>query len=181
MNWYQQNEKGILRTIWISAVVVPVAVAVILNPGFPRLQVSFPTHFLSLVNACINATVAVLLVLGFIFIKNKKIELHRKAMLSAFILSAVFLLSYVVYHVTNGHTIYREDCGGVPKWLYLLILYSHIGLSGIIIPLASLSIFRALSEKYDRHRKIAKITFPIWLYIAVTGVLIYLLISPCYT
>lgn len=181
MDYIKNNEKGLLRFIWGCSIVVPIAVAVILNPSFPKISVPFPTHFLSGVNATINATVAILLMLGMLFIKQGKRELHKKAMLSAFILSAIFLLSYVLYHLTNPHTIYREDCGPVSKSLYLFILYTHIGLSGIIIPLASFSIFRALSEKYDKHRKIAKITFPIWLYVAVTGVIVYLMISPCYS
>ena len=175
-----KNEKLILRTIWGASIIVPLAVAIILNPSFPRINVGFDTTFLPPIYASINAIVAVLLSLGFYFIRQKDIQMHRNMMLGAFGLSILFLLLYILYHLTNGHTIYQESCGLVPKSLYLFVLYTHIGLSGIIIPLASFSIFRALSEKYDKHRKIAKITLPLWLYVAVSGVAVYGMISSCY-
>jgi len=175
-----KNETLVLRTIWGASIIVPLAVAIILNPSFPRINIGFDTTFLPPIYAGINAVVAVLLSLGFYFIQNKNFKMHKNMMLGAFGLSIVFLLLYVLYHITNGHTIYQESCGPVSKPLYLFILYTHIGLSGIIIPLASFSIFRALSEKYDKHRKIAKITLPLWLYVAVSGVAVYWMISGCY-
>ncbi|MEL7531302.1 MAG: DUF420 domain-containing protein [Bacteroidota bacterium] len=100
-------------------------------------------------------------------------------MLSAFSLSAFFLISYVLYHLAVGHVKYCDD-GLVPATLYYVILISHIGLSAAIVPLATFSVYRGLSERYDKHRKIAKITFPIWLYVSITGVLVYFLVAPCH-
>lgn len=178
MNIFVQNEKKILRIIWVASIVVPLAVAVLLSPSV-RIDVGFDTSFLPKVNAFFNSIVTILLVIGAVLIKQRKIEQHKKVMLSAFVVSALFLVSYVLYHITTGHTSYC-DAGPVPKAVYFFILFSHIGLSIFIIPLASFSIFRGLTERFDKHRKIAKITLPLWLYVSITGVLVYFLISPCY-
>ncbi|MEZ4772242.1 MAG: DUF420 domain-containing protein [Bacteroidia bacterium] len=174
------NDRIYVPIIWVLSVVIPLAVAVLLNP---RLAVNFNLGFnpliLPKINAGINATVSVLLIAGFIFIQNRQIVWHRRMMLSAFILSAVFLVSYVLYHLSVGHTPYCDD-GPVPKSFYLFVLGSHVILSAIIVPLASFTVYRALNERFDRHRRLATITWPLWLYVAVTGVIVYFLISPCY-
>ena len=112
-------------------------------------------------------------------IKQGKKEAHRRFMLAAFGLSAIFLLSYVLYHLSVGSQPYCDD-NLAPKWLYFFVLFTHIPLSAFIVPLASFSIFRALSEQYDRHKKLARITFPLWLYVSVTGVLVVVMNSGCY-
>jgi putative membrane protein len=178
MEYIKNNEKKVLRFIIAVSIIVPVLVGIIIP--LPKISLGFDTHFLAGVNAIINGSVAVLLLIGMFFIQSKKIDLHKKAMLTAFGLSALFLISYVLYHITNEHTVYEESCGPVPRWIYLTVLNSHIILSPVIIPLSSLSIFRALSDKFPQHRKIAKITFPLWLYVSVTGVLVYIWISGCY-
>lgn len=178
------NAKKIVPWIWVASIAVPLVVGVLLNPKMEGL-IPFSEGFvegarnLPYVNATINSLVSILLVVGFLFIKQKKRGQHQIAMISAFTLSAIFLLTYVTYHLAVGHVGHCE-ANLAPKWLYLTILISHIGLSVSIIPLASFSIFRALNETYDRHRKLARITFPLWLYVSVTGVLVMIMNSPCY-
>ena len=173
------KETFYTRLIWVLAIAIPLVVGILLNPRLEvKLDLGFNPYILPRLNAFINSAVSILLVLGFVFIRRKEIARHRFCMLGAFSLSAVFLVSYVLYHLMVGHTPYCEE--GSMATLYYVLLVSHILLSAVIVPLASFSIFRALSERIDKHRRIARITFPIWLYVAVTGVLIYGMISPCY-
>ena len=173
------NPKVYVPLIWTLSIAVPLIVGVLLNPRLGiKLDFGFDASILSDIIAIINSAVSVLLIAGFYFIKQRNIKAHKTAMLTAFALSALFLVFYIMYHLAVGHRVYCED-GLVPKALYYFTLISHIGLSVFIIPLASFSIFRALSETYDRHRKLARITFPLWLYVSVSGVLVYFFISPC--
>lgn len=173
------NPKLYVPLIWTLSIAVPVVVGILVNPRLNiHLDFGFEARILSDIIAIINSLVSVLLVAGLVFIKQRNIKAHRISMLTAFGLSALFLVVYIMYHLSVGHRVYCED-GLVPKALYYFTLISHIGLSVFIIPLASFSIFRGLSEQYDKHRKIAKITFPLWLYVSVTGVLVYFFISPC--
>lgn len=178
------NGKKIVPWIWVASIGVPLVVGVLVNPSMENLF-DFPEPFVEMarnlpfVNATINSLVSILLVLGIVFIKNGKRKQHQIAMLSAFGLSALFLVTYITYHLSVGH-VGHCDANLAPKWLYLTILISHIVLSGTIVPLASFSIFRALNETYDRHKKLARITFPLWLYVSVTGVIVVWLNSGCY-
>lgn len=174
------NDKVYIPVIWALTIAIPLVVGILLNPGLGfRLNLGFDPYILPKINAGINSTVSVLLILGFLFIRMRNITWHRRMMLSAFSLSAIFLVFYVLYHLAVGHTPYCNE-GPVTRSFYYFILFSHIGLSVFIVPLASFSIYRALSERFDRHRKLARITFPLWLYVSVTGVLVYFFISPCY-
>lgn len=174
------NDRLYVPLIWTVSVAVPLIVAVLLTPNlFPVPDLGFDPLLLPKFNAVLNSTVSVLLVAGFIFIRNRQIRLHRISMLGAYLCSALFLVSYVLYHLATEEARWCE-ASPVPKPLYLAILISHIVLSVSIVPLATFSIYRALSERYDRHKRLARITFPLWLYVAVTGVLVYLFISPCY-
>lgn len=173
-------DKTIIPLIWTVSIIVPIVVGILLKPGLiPTVDLGFNPYLLAKLNAIINSLVAVCLVIGLGLIRAKKIALHRAFMLTAFGLSAIFLVSYVLYHLSVGHTPYC-DSGLIPKTPYLIILISHILLSVLIIPMASFSIYRAWHHQYEKHRKLAKVTFPLWLYVAVTGVLVYLFISPCY-
>lgn len=176
------NEKLIKRLIWGVTAIVLLLVSVIFNPRIMKepLDLGIDTGFLPAVNAGINFTVSLLLIAGYFFIRSKKVTYHKNAMLGAFILSIIFLLLYVLYHITHSHTVWCE-ASPVGKGLYLFILFTHIGLSTLIIPLTCFTVFRGLSKSIEKHRKIAKITLPLWLYIAITGVLVYLMISPCYS
>jgi putative membrane protein len=134
---------------------------------------------LPLVNASVNGLTAVLLIAAFVAIKNKNVALHKKLMTICLLLSVVFLLSYVTYHSTHETTVYGGE-GGI-RTFYYFILLSHIVLSAVIVPMVLFSYTRAISERFDKHRKLARITLPIWFYVAVTGVLVYLMISPYYS
>lgn len=126
------------------------------------------------VNASLNSVSAVLLTVGYLFIRQKKIAAHKKCMLAAFAVSILFLISYVIYHVNAGSTSFTKQ--GWIRPVYFTILISHIILAILIVPLAIRTLYLAWRERFEQHRRIAKITFPIWLYVSVTGVLIYLML-----
>jgi uncharacterized membrane protein YozB (DUF420 family) len=125
-------------------------------------------------NASLNATSAVLLSIGWLLIRRRKIEAHRLCMLGAFVMSSLFLISYVVYHANVGSVPYRGQ--GAIRMVYFAILITHVILAAAILPLAIVTLSRALSRRFDRHRKIARWTLPIWLYVSVTGVVIYVML-----
>lgn len=171
------RERRFLAIIALLSVAVPVLVAmlfVIPKDGGAKVDVSFLPPFY----AFINFLTAIALVVGYVNIKKGNIKVHRGAMLTAFGLSAVFLVSYVVYHTFGERTTYGG--GGLLKYTYYFILLTHIVLAVIIVPLVLLSVYFGITDQRARHRRISRWTFPIWLYVAVTGVLVYLLISPYY-
>lgn len=171
------NDKVFLPLIGIVSIVVPALVAILFY--MPKAKTAgFNIQFLPLLNACINFTVSVLLILAFMAIKNKKIELHKKYMSSAFLLSGIFLLTYVIYHFFKPETHFGGT--GIIRTVYFFILITHIFLAAAILPLILLSFYRGLNMQVEKHKKWAKITFPLWLYVSVTGVLVYVLMSPYY-
>ncbi|MFN7014026.1 MAG: DUF420 domain-containing protein [Bacteroidia bacterium] len=170
------QKKNLTPFIVAVSIIIPVAVAILFFA--PKLDVGSKLTFLPALNAFLNGTTSVLLIAAFIAIKNKNIELHRKLMLSAVGLSVLFLLSYITYHATSEPTIYGGE--GALKSIYYFVLISHIILAAVIVPLVLISFVRALSEKFDKHRKIARITLPLWLYVTITGVIVYLMIAPYY-
>ncbi|MFN0032290.1 MAG: DUF420 domain-containing protein [Flavobacteriales bacterium] len=129
-------------------------------------------------NATVNGLTAIILIAALWAIRGKNVALHRKLMTTALVLSVLFLLSYIGYHSTSEHTIFPKD-NPMRPW-YLLILNSHIILSAVIVPMVLISYTRALAQRFDRHRRIARITWPLWLYVTVSGVVVYFLISPYY-
>ena len=172
------NDKVFLPLIWVVSIVVPILVGILMTPGLiPKLGLSFQS-VLPKINAGINSTVSVLLVLGIVFIKQGKKELHKRMMLSAFTLSALFLVVYVLYDLSAGQRPFCEE-SWVSAPVYYTILVSLVFLSVTIIPLASFSIYRALNENFTKHKRMARITFPLWLYVSVTVVLVYFMIAPC--
>tara|TARA_R110000850_G_scaffold199977_1_gene326126 strand:- start:18393 stop:18926 length:534 start_codon:yes stop_codon:yes gene_type:complete len=171
------KEKAYNKWIIALSIIIPVAVAVLFTikieiPGVERLG------FLPPIYASINALTAILLIAGVIQIKKGNRRAHENLMKTAIALSALFLLMYVVYHMTSTSTPYGGE--GTLRTVYFIILISHILLSIAVIPLVLISFVRALSQRFDKHRKIAKITFPIWLYVTITGVIVYIMISPYY-
>ncbi len=176
------NEKLIKGIIWGVTAVALLLISVIFNPRIMTepIDLGIKTSGLTAVNAGINFIVSLLLLAGFFFIRKGKVENHKKAMLTAFFLSICFLILYLLYHLTNPSTKWCPE-SPVSRGIYLFILITHIGLSSFIIPLTCFTVFRGLSGNEAKHRRIAKITFPIWLYIAITGVFVYLMISPCYS
>ncbi len=162
--------------IGVLSVAVPGIVALLLY--LPKGELGFSVRALPGVNAVINGTVAVLLSLGVIFIRRGQIAAHRACMLSALGLSVLFLLSYVTYHYAAEET--RFGGTGWVRPVYFFILITHIVLAAAVVPLALFTVLRAWQQRFDQHRRIARITFPIWWYVSVTGVIVYLMISPYY-
>lgn len=172
-------EKRFKTPIIIVSVLIPVAVAVLFSIKLKDFGIEVkPLSFLPPIYAGINAITAVLLVWAVAAIKKGERKKHEKLMTAAIACSVVFLVMYVAYHLTSEATKYGGE--GILRPIYFFILISHIALSVAIIPLVLFSYVRALSEQFDRHRKLAKITYPLWLYVAVTGVIVYLMISPYY-
>ena len=172
-------EKKFSKYIVLVSVLIPVVVAILFNVKLKDLGYDVePLPSLPPIYATINGITAVVLVAGVLSIKSGNRILHKRLMTSAIALSLAFLVMYVAYHMTTDSTKFGGE--GSIRMLYFFILISHIILSIAVIPLVLISYVRALAERFDRHKKIAKITFPIWLYVAVTGVIVYLMISPYY-
>jgi putative membrane protein len=165
------------KVIIALSIIIPVAVAILFGVNLRKMGFDVePLSFLPPIYATMNGFTAILLVTAVIAIKNGKRTLHERLMKLAILCSVLFLVMYVAYHMTSDSTKYGGDLG----FIYYPILISHIILSIIIIPLVLITYVRALAQRFDRHKKIAKITFPIWLYVAVTGVVVFLMISPYY-
>jgi putative membrane protein len=170
------NQKDPYRKLIIAlSIIVPVIVAVLFR--IPKVE-GVDTTFLPPIYATINGITAILLVVAFIAIRNGKQALHERIMKVCIGLSALFLILYVIYHVTNHSTLFGGD--GLVRYVYYFILITHILLSIVVIPLVLFTFSRALTRDFRRHRRLARITFPIWLYVAVSGVIVYLMISPYY-
>lgn len=171
------NDKRVFQIIMILSVVV-FAVVVILY-SLPK-QESIPpwAEFLPMLNACINGTCSVLLITSLMAIKKKNIQLHKKLNITTFVLSSIFLVSYIVFHSFGVETRFPIDHPVRP--FYLFILLTHIILAAVVLPLVLVSFYFGLTGKIEKHRKVSKFTFPVWLYVTVTGVVVYLMISPYY-
>lgn len=169
------KERKFNKIITIISILVPLVVAVLFGVKIPNSE---PLGYLPPIYAAINGLTAVLLIYAVWAIKNGKRVLHQNIMSACIILSILFLLMYIAYHMTADSTSYAGV--GAIKYVYYFILISHIILSIVIIPLILKTYARAYLKDFERHRKLARITFPIWLYVAVTGVIVYLMISPYY-
>jgi len=163
--------------IILFSVIVFVAV-VFLSRIKLEVELPFNVHLFATVNAILNSLVSILLVVGLIAVKNAKYELHRNVMMSAMVLSLLFLVSYICHHLFSESTSYGGE--GVMKSVYYFILITHIILAAVILPFILYTSYRALVAEWPAHRKLAKITWPIWFYVSVTGVIVYLMISPYY-
>jgi putative membrane protein len=177
----KKNDKLAYTLTFIVSAVVFVAV-VILGRIELELNLGFDKHIFAKLNAIINTFVALLLLSGLWAAKDKRYDVHKKLMLWAIGLSVLFLLSYICHHLFAGSTTYGDETtGGLSRILYKLILFTHIPLAGLILPFILISAYRALIGEYDKHKKLVKFTWPLWLYVAVSGVIVYLMISPYYT
>ena len=189
----QTLERKFRGSIIAVSIIIPVAVAVLFSVKLKDFGVEVePLSFLPPIYASINGITALLLIMGVIAIKNGNRKVHKRFMTTAIACSVAFLVMYVAYHMTTDSTVFgdinadglldetEKTNAGSMRYVYWFILLSHILLSVIIIPMVLFTYVRALAEQYDRHKKLAKITFPIWLYVAVTGVVVYLMISPYY-
>ena len=175
------NKSGELITkkytpwVWTLSIAIPIVVVILFMIKIPNVK---PLTFLPPTYATINAITALVLVFAYIAIKKKKMILHERLMKIAIFLSVIFLAMYVAYHMTSDPTPYGGQ--GILRSIYYFILISHILLSVGIIPMVLVTYVRAISNFFENHKKIARYTFPIWMYIAVTGVIVYLMISPYY-
>jgi putative membrane protein len=173
------NSPAIKNLNWIVWGLTAAVVGLVALMFFtPALDLQIDVSFLPKLNAMLNSGVSILLLIGFTFIKRGNQKAHRAAMMGAFLLSAIFLLSYVAYHMGSESTSYGGE--GFIRYIYFFILITHVVLAAGIFPLILFTIARALNGQYDRHRKLARWTFPLWLYVSVTGVIVYLMISPYY-
>jgi len=170
-----EKKEPYKKLIIVLSIVLPLAVAALFRIKIPGYDFSF----LPPIYATINGITALLLVTAFIAIKNKKRALHELLMKICIACSALFLVMYVAYHITSDSTPYGGV--GVMRTLYFIILISHIFLSVAVVPFVLFTFSRALSGNFERHKALAKFTFPIWLYVAVTGVIVYLMIRPHYS
>jgi len=168
-------EKKYNKWIVVLSIAIPIVVAILFGVKIPNVE---PLSFLPPIYATINGFTALILVCAFLAIKKKNVVLHENLMTTAVLCSAVFLVLYVAYHMTSDSTKFGGE--GAVKYVYYFILITHILLSIIIIPFVLITYVRAITENFERHKKIARITFPLWLYVAVTGVIVYLMISPYY-
>lgn len=173
------QEKTILRLIYFLSGFVFFAVLILNRKILPKPEIvpSF-TYFLPALNAIINGTCTLLLLLSLYFIKQKNIKIHKRINLSAFVLSSIFLISYITYHYLAEETVFPKSNPIRPY--YLVILISHIILAAFVLPLILLSFYYGLTMQIDKHRKITRWSYPIWLYVTITGVIVYLMISPFY-
>ncbi len=165
------------KLINILSIAIPIAVAVLIGIQ-TRIPLGNWTKVLPHVIGLLNSTTAMSLIIGFIAIKNKNVELHRKSMGVSFVQGAVFLVLYILYHISNPSTPFGGQ--GIIRPIYYFLLISHILLSIGVVRLVLLAIYHALTGEIERHKKIVKWAFPIWLYVSISGVLVYLLISPYY-
>ena len=161
--------------IILVSIAIPVVVAFLFRIRLENVQ---SLSFLPPIYAAVNGYTAIILLVALWAIKNRKINLHEQMMKTAIGLSLAFLIMYVAYHITSDPTPFGGE--GVIKTVYYIILISHIMLSVAIIPLVLISFVRGISQQFTQHRKIARITFPIWLYVTITGVIVYYMISPYY-
>ncbi len=168
------KERKFKKLIIALSVVIPLAVALLFGVRIDGIDLSF----LPPVYAGINGLTAILLVAALIAIRKRNINLHQNLMKTCLGLSAAFLVMYVLYHMTSDSTSYGGT--GPVRYVYYFILITHIVLSVAVVPLVLFTYMRAYLEQFDKHKKLARITFPVWLYVAVTGVIVYLMISPYY-
>lgn len=173
----KKNDKLARNLIITVSLVVFIAVATLKKVKI-LTGVGFDTHVFAQINAVINTIVTLLLIAAYVAIRQHKELLHKRLMLGAIGMSVLFLLSYIAHHLLEEETHYGGE--GAMKYIYFFILITHIILAAVILPFILFTAYRALIAEFPAHRKLARITFPIWLYVAITGVVVYLLISPYY-
>ena len=174
--WKKNDARARVLIITLSVIVFGAVVAL----GKVKLNVhlGFDEHIFAKINAAINSTVSVLLLLGLMAVKSKKYLLHKRIMITAIILSCLFLVSYICHHLFTGETKFGGE--GNIRYVYYFILGTHIILAAIILPFILFTAYRSMIGEFARHKKLARITWPIWFYVAVTGVVVYFMISPYY-
>ena len=188
---WKKNDRKANRLIIGFSILVFTAV-VLLGRVKLDFDPGFDVHFFALINAMINSWVAILMLIALWMVRHKRYELHKTLMLTSMWLSILFLLSYICHHLLAGDTRFgdvnhdgivdeRETTEAGPlRIFYYIILGTHVPLAGIVLPFILFTAYRALIGEYPRHKKLARITWPVWFYVAVSGVVVYFLISPYY-
>lgn len=188
---FPKNDKNAFRLIWLVSLVVFLGIAILSGVKL-NVSLGFDPHIFATFNAIINSCVALLLIAALIAVKSKKYILHKKLMIAAIILSILFLISYVSHHLLSGETKFgdldhnglvspdEKTLAGSLRYVYYFILLTHIPLAAVILPFILFTSYRALSGDFMKHKKLARITWPVWLYVAISGVVVYLLINPYY-
>ncbi len=187
----KQNDRAANILIWSVSIIVFAAVTILANVKL-EINLPFNVHSFATANASINATVAVLLIAALWAVKKGNFLLHKKIMLVAIVLSVLFLLSYIAHHLLSDATKFgdinhdniisdaEKAAVGNSRYIYYVILLTHIPLAGIVLPFILFTAYRALTGEYVKHKKLARFTWPIWFYVAVSGVVVYLMIEPFY-
>lgn len=187
-----KNDSKAKLIIWMVSVVVFAAV-VFLAKFKLNIHLGFNVHVFAAINAVINSIVAFLLIAGLFVVKQKNYVLHKKIMLAAIVLSVLFLVSYICHHLLAGDTKFgdinhdgilsdeEKSIAGTIRIIYYILLITHIPLAAIILPFILFTAYRSLIGEYEKHKKLARVTWPVWFYVAITGVVVYLMISPYYS
>jgi putative membrane protein len=189
--WEKNDRKATILIIAFSVIVF--VVVSVLGRVTLDVNLSFDVHIFAKANAIINSIVAILLLCGLIAVKTKRYFLHKRIMLTSMFLSVLFLISYICHHLFAGEARFGDinhdgilsgqekiDAGSA-RFIYYFILGTHIPLAGIVLPFILFTVYRALIGEFDKHKKLVRITWPLWFYVAVTGVIVYVMISPYYS
>jgi putative membrane protein len=189
----QQNDSKAKKLIVIFSIIVFAVITVLGKYNLAgKVSLPFDVHIFALLNALINSAVAVLLIAGLLAVKKKNYLLHKNIMLFAMGLSILFLVSYICHHLFAGEAIYGDTDGvkglsdtektaaGSTRFVYYTILITHIPLAGLALPFILFAAYRALTGQFEKHKKMVRIIYPVWLYVAITGVVVYIMISPYY-
>jgi putative membrane protein len=190
----QKNDKRANWLIIVFSIIVFVVIAGLGSTKPLEVDLGFNVHIFATANAVINSIVSVLLVVALVLVKQGKLEAHRNVMYAAMVLSILFLVSYILHHLFTGNGTKFGDINhdglmspeellavGSTRVFYYIVLITHILLAAIILPFILFTAYRAMSGDYGRHKKLARYTWPLWLYVSVTGVVVYLMISPYYS
>ncbi len=187
-----KNDKRAKIFIWVVSIIV-FSVITILARVKLNVNLGFNPHFFAAANAVLHSGFTVLLIVGLLAVKKRNYLLHRNIMFVAIIISLLFLISYICHHLFTGDTKFgdinhdgiisadEKTLAGSVRMVYYFILLTHIPLAGTILPFILFTAYRSLTGEYEKHKKLARITWPVWLYVAITGVVVYLMISPYYT
>lgn len=188
---WKKNDRKAAVLITIFSVIVFVAVSV-LSRVTVAVSLGFDPHVFAKANAVINSIVAILLICGLVAVKTKRFFLHKRIMLSSMFLSILFLISYICHHLFAGEARFgdvnhdgilsasEKMNAGSARYIYYFILGTHIPLAGIVLPIILFTAYRALIGEFEKHKKLVRVTWPLWFYVAITGVIVYVMISPYY-
>lgn len=187
----QKNDKKAHWLIWIFSAIVFFAITV-LDRITVNANLGFDPHIFAMLSAGVNSIVSVLLLVALILVRQKKFEKHKNVMLFTMALSVLFLVFYIAHHLFTGETKYgdlnhdgilsddEKSLAGSMRYVYYFIISTHITLAGIVMPFVLYSAYRGLTAEYQQHKKLVRYTFPVWLYVAISGVIVYIMISPYY-